>query len=540
MKRLFDSSASTFFTCLVFCTGILLATGITGCQSVPPPKPYQAPTDAVARSGRPYVFYSATEMAEAIQKEEITSLELVKAHLAHIHLHNPALNAIVTLDEDAILKRAAEADRALARGIVWGPLHGVPVTVKDHFAVRNMRTTNAHPEMAEQITLFDATVVERLKAAGAIILGKTNLPFAGMDLQTHNAIFGRTNNPWDLDRTPGGSTGGGGAAVAAGLTPIDIGSDLGGSLRLPAHFTGTYSIKPTENTVSAYGSFPGLLDPDERSVRHMASFGPIARSLDDLKRIFQIISGPDGKDALVMPLAPYPSENRKTINSLRIAWSNNFGGIPVSEEIRDEMALFVKALSDAGATVVREDPDINFEEAWKTWGEMINLQIMYNQPGHIRFFTFLFGWSYRAQTPLLQMVYPLSIEKYLQVLNRRDHFVTGFERFISDWDVFICPVATVPAIEHYPPDAIRSHMPIYTRPITVDGHKLNYYTALLAYAVPFNLTGHPVVTIPAGFTPDGLPIGVQIVGKRWEDLQLLDIAEIIDEVIGAYRPPDGY
>lgn len=540
MKRMFMFTGVSLLRRFAFFTWILLAAIAAGCQSTLPPKPYQAPPDAVEQSGRPYVFYSAAKMAEAIRNGEISSRELVRIHIEHIHLYNPDLNAIVIMDEKAALERAAEADNALARGELWGPLHGVPVTVKDHFAVKNTRTTNAHPNMSEQVTLFDATVVDRLKKAGAIILGKTNLPFLGMDLQTHNAIFGRTSNPWDLTRTPGGSTGGGASAVAAGLSPLDIGSDIGGSLRLPAHFTGTYSLKPTENTVSNYGSFPGIFNPDERSVRYMASFGPIARSIEDLKLAFGIISGMDDKDPLVIPLRQYDHDPEKTIESLRIAWSGNFGGIPISEDTRDVMNSIIKKLSASGAAVVRINPDLNFPDTWKTWGEMIDVQIMHNRPGHFRFFTFLFGWSYRAQTPLLQMVYPLSTQKYFQVLSRRDHFAAGFDRFIEDWDVFICPVASLPAIEHYPPDAIRSNLPIYTRQIAVNGHKLNYYTALSAYTVPFNVTGHPVVTIPAGFSVDGLPIGIQLVGKRWGDEELLEIAKIIDELIDAYREPAGY
>ncbi len=525
---------------LVVLGALIVLAVFSGCRSMPQPKPYEAPHDAAAHSGRPYVFYTAGEMAEAIRQGQISSQELVRIHLSHIYLHNPKLNAIVILDEQGALNRASEADKAIERGEIWGPLHGVPITLKDHFAVRNMRTTNAHPDMSEQLTLFDATVASRLQAAGAVILGKTNMPYVAMDLQTDNVIFGRTNNPWDLNRTPGGSTGGGAAAVAAGLTPIDIGSDMGGSLRLPAHFTGVYSLKPTENAVSGYGSFPGLLSPDERGVRYMASIGPVARSVADLKLAFEIIAGPDGKDSLVIPVQPLAEDNKPAPEALRIAWSNNLGNVPISEETRDVFNQALRELSGAGIHVDRVNPNINFEEAWKTWGEMMDIQVMSNQPGPFRFFFYWLGWSYRAQTPLLQMVYPLSTQKYIRVLSKRDHFVAGFDRFMSEWDVFICPVAAIPAIEHYPPDAVRRNLPMYIRPIAVNGHKLNYYTAMSAYTVPFNLTGHPVVTLPAGFTTDGLPIGLQIVGKRWDDMRLLAIAQIIDDIINAYQEPEGY
>lgn len=540
MKQTFDNTQITVLIRFILSAGIIAFAFIAGCQSMPPPKPYQAPSGVIQKSGSPYVFLSATEMATAIRDKKITSQELVQMHLNHIYLHNPELNAIILLDDKAALKRATQADEALARGEIWGPLHGVPITIKDHFAIKNMVTTNAHPDTAEQITLFDATVVARMKEAGAIILGKTNLPFVSMDLQTSNVIFGKTSNPWNTDYTPGGSTGGGAAAVSSGMSPIDIGSDIGGSLRIPAHFTGTYSFKPTENVVSSHGSFPGLFSQDSRSVRNMSSIGPITRSVEDLKLAFDIILGPDQKDPLVMPIAKYSNDGEKTIGTLRIAWSEEFGDIPVTDDTRKILIGVINKLSNAGSDTVEVAPDIGFPETWETWGEMIDIQIMSRQAGHLRFVSFLMGWSYRARTPLLQMVYPLSTDKYVQVLSRRDLLVTGFERFMSEWDVFICPVATRSAIEHYPPDAIRSNLPIYTRPVQVNGHKLNYFTALGAYATPFNVTGNPVVTIPVGYATNGMPIGLQLVGKRWQDYELLEIARIIDDVVGGYRPPDGY
>lgn len=511
-----------------------------GCQTTPPPKPYQAPPESPRESGRPYVFYTAVEMAEAIRNGEVTSEELVRAHLNHIYLHNPDLNAIITVDGDNAIRQAAEADKAFSRGEIRGPLHGVPVTIKDHFAVRNMRTTNAHPDMKEQVTLFDATVVGRLKDAGAIVIGKTNLPYLAMDLQTRNDVFGRTSNPWDPERTPGGSGGGGAAAVAAGMSPIDIGSDMGGSLRIPAHFTGTYSFKPTENAVSHHGSFPGLFNPERRAVRHMASIGPIARSVRDLELVLEIIAGPDGKDATVTPVQKPSEYGGPDLDSLRIAWSDQFGNVPVTGDTREAMEAFIKKLSDAGITVVRIDPDYDFQAVWKNWGEMNDIQLMYNQPGYIRMFSFVFGWSYRARSPLMQMVYPLSVTKSVEVLSRRDQLIASFDRFMDEWDAFICPAAALPAIEHRSPDAVRLSIPIYTRPLKVDDKQLNYWTAMGAYATPFNVTGNPVVTIPGGYSGTGLPVGVQIVGGRWKDFELLEIAKRIDDVAGAYREPDGY
>jgi amidase len=522
---------------LFFSLVILL---IQGCKTPPSPQTYQAPEGSMSVSGRPIVFMAATEMAAAIRSGQISSVEVVSAHLNHIHKYNPALNAIVIIDEEAALKRAREADAALAKGDWWGPLHGVPVTIKDHFAVKGMRTTNAFPPLADQVTDYDATVVKRLKDAGAIILGKTNLPVLAMDTQTFNPIFGRTNNPWDLARTTGGSTGGGAAAVASGLSPLEIGSDIGGSIRIPSSFCGVYGIKTTENFVSSYGIFPGLFNPERRTVRAMASIGPLARSIDDLKLALSIIAGPDGYDVLV-PVVKTNPPPLKTISDLRIAWSDNFSDVAISQDTRRVLTDFIKQLTIRGCVIEQRNPDhFEFKEAWKIWGQMMDLQINANLPSPVRFIMFALGGIYRSKTPLLQMVYPISYDKYIQVSSQREIMIACLEKFFSDWDVFICPVTTRDAFPHMEPSHISFGYNLYDEPIMVDDKALNYWTACLSYTSPFNMTGHPVVVIPAGYSKDGMPIGVQIVGRRWHDMELLDMAKLIDAAAGNFKTPNDY
>ncbi|MBV8452989.1 MAG: amidase, partial [Deltaproteobacteria bacterium] len=227
------------------------------------------------------IFATAQELAASIRERRISATEVMEAHLAQIAQHNPALNAIVTIDAERALSRAKEADTVLARGEVWGPLHGVPVTIKDAIETAGLRTTGGFPPLADHIPSADASVVSRVRAAGAIIVGKTNVPVLSADYRADNPIFGRTNNPWDLERTPGGSTGGGSAALAAGLSPLEIGSDLAGSLRNPAHYCGVFALKPTEHRVPLTGHIP---EPPKilRGVRHMQTIGPLARSIEDL------------------------------------------------------------------------------------------------------------------------------------------------------------------------------------------------------------------------------------------------------------------
>ena len=225
---------------------------------------------------------------------------MLDAHLTRIARYNPALNAIVTHNEENARAGAREADAALARGEVWGPLHGVPVTIKDSFATAGLRTTSGFPPLTNHIPDSDATAVARLRAAGAIVLGKTNLPLLVHGFQSDNPIFGRTNNPWDHARTPGSSTGGGAAAIAAGLSPLELGSDYGGSVRIPAHFCGIYSLKPTNNRIPLTGHIPEL--PGRRSVRHVATPGPLARCVQDLVLALQVMAGPDPYHPDVPPL----------------------------------------------------------------------------------------------------------------------------------------------------------------------------------------------------------------------------------------------
>ena len=511
------------------------------------------------------VFLPAHQLAEMIRLGRITSREVVEAYLEQISRVNPKLNAIVTLDTEGARKRAQEADEALRRGEIWGPLHGVPVTIKDHYATKGMKTTSSLPELVDYVPKYDATVVDRIRKAGAIILGKTNLPSMAMDIQTNSPVFGRTNNPWDIRRTPGGSSGGDAAAVATGMTALGIGDDLGGSIRIPAHFCGIYGIKPTENFVSSQGVAPGMKGSEFRAVRHMASFGPLARSIEDLRLGLSIIAGPDimNPDVPWVDLSKHPA---KDLKGLRISWSDDFGGVPVTAETREALKSFTEKLAAHGCIVERmkatifndhlkaitqeakdlygvqidDSHPIGFQEAWTTYGKLMDMELGVYQPSFFRLFIYLFGGSIRKDVPMLTMVFPQSYEKYLRTLTERDFFVSAMDSFLSDRDVLLCPVTCTPAFEHIAPWRYFGPYPVYTDPVLVDRKPVKYLVANLSYTSIFNLTGNPVVVIPIGYTRDGIPIGIQIVGKRWRDMELLAIAEELDKVATAYRRPSGY
>lgn len=489
------------------------------------------------------VTMSASELARKIQAGQITSLEVVRAHIDHIKKHNPALNAIVALDEEAALREAKESDEAAARGCFLGCLHGVPVTVKDNVAVKGFKTTHGYLPTADYVPGYDATVVDRLRKEGAIILGKTNLPPLAKDYQTFNPIFGVTNNPWDIKRTPGGSTGGGAAAVAAGLSPLDIGNDLGGSLRIPAHFCGIYGLKPTERLVPRTGLIPGLPKNVRQSLRHLTCVGHLARSVGDLEFCLSVIAGPDGADTDVPPIRPFNYRYDSRPGDIRIAWTDAFPGVPVSAEIQTALKQLADKLSRAGYNVVKTLPaDFDFTMAWQTWGRIGDMEFGANMPlrPFMRFLMFAMGGVSRKDAPLLQVVYPTTYKKYAAELWKREKLISIMDRFMGNYDAFLCPVHPTAAFRHISPDGYFGPYPLYKKKFPFDGHSVNYWVANASYTCIFNLTGHPAGVIPIGQTGDGLPIGVQVVGKRWQDMELLGVMEQVDNVVKAYKRPAGY
>jgi amidase len=453
------------------------------------------------------VFSSTAQLAAAIRAGDVSAVEVLEAHLAQIERFNPALNAVVTLDADGARERARAADAALARGENSGPLHGVPFTLKDALATAGMRTTTGFPPFADHVPQEDSTVAARLKSAGGVLIGKTNVATMLADFQTNNPIFGRTNNPWNVERTPGGSSGGAAAALAAGMTPFEIGTDLSGSIRIPAHFCGLFGLKPTEQRVSLEGMIPGL--PPPRSVRIMSCIGPLARTAEDLAVLYRIIAGPDGRDTDVQPV-PIDSAPVLDLSQLRIAFAPTFPGIPVAAEIRQAIEQLARQLDRAGAIVeAARLPELDFSQELSSAGALIGMITGAFQPDE--------------HTP------PTTLADYLTALHQRDQSMLIWERFFDQWDALLCPVSMVTAFPHCETGS----------PLSVDRQDITYWM-VSAHSTIFNYTGHPAVVLPYTLDRDGLPLGVQVVGKRWGDSRLLSIAHALTAVTGAFRRPPGY
>ena len=479
------------------------------------------------------VFQPLHQIAAAIRDGKISAVTVLDIFLDQIAKHNPSLNAIVTLDEKEAKKQAVLADAELAQGILRGPLHGVPVTFKDTYETAGLLTTSSFKPLANYVPETDATVVARLRQAGAIVLGKTNMPELAMDAQSNSPVFGRANNPWDLERTPGGSSGGSAAAVAAGLSPLDIGSDLGGSVRIPAHYCGVYGFKPTENRISIAGHIPEIPPVKVRGVRHCGCPGILARSIEDCRIALEILEGPDGRDWEIPPIRSNVVKKRE-LRDYRIAWTDDFADFPLDNEVRLAMENMTEELAGLGCRVEKcAPPDFDFLSALETGGQITGTELGIGMPAVARLLLRTRTFTFTTKSTWLEGIrsgLKLDIKKYMAALSKRDAFNTILDKFLTEWDAWLCPVTATCAFPHWKPH----------KPFVVNGQKLNYTASFTNYTAVFNMTGNPVVVLPVAQSSRGLPIGFQLAGRRWHDGELLEVAEQLADAIAPFKQPPGY
>ncbi|HET9488843.1 MAG TPA: amidase [Methylomirabilota bacterium] len=478
-------------------------------------------------------FRPARQLAADITKKRIGCLELLDLYLARVDKYDGALNAVVVRDRDRARARARAADRALARGRAWGPLHGVPLTVKESFDVVGLPTTWGVPAFKDRIATTNAVVVDRLLGAGAVLFGKTNVPAYLADWQSFNAIYGTTNNPWDVSRAPGGSSGGAAAALAAGLTGLEAGSDIGSSIRNPAHFCGVYGHKPTWGIVPRTGqALPWQTAPVDIDV-----VGPLARSADDLSLALSVMAGPEPIEAAGWQLKLRPAR-QKRLRDFKVAFMPDAPGFPVDRDVGDRL----QALADfLGRQRVRVDdrarPVIDTGEAWRVYVRLLraatsdrqsdadfdtNVQIARGlAPDDERYF----AWATRAAV--------LSHRDWLAANEARHRMRLAWARFFATWDLLLCPVAGTAAFPH------DQQGERHERTIVVDGRRVPV-TDHLFWAGFSGACYLPSTAVPCGFTPAGLPVGVQIVGPEYGDLTCLAFARLLEREFQAFVPPPGY
>ena len=456
----------------------------------------------------PLHFRTAGEVAELIRRGDVSSVEVVEACLERIAEINPSLNAVVRLDDEA-LGNARRADAARARGAMAGPLHGVPFTIKDSLDTAGLVTTAGTVGWAGRIPERDATVVARLKAAGGILLGKTNTPEFTWSNETDNDVYGRTSNPYDLTRTPGGSSGGPAAIVAAGGSPFDIGSDTGNSIRQPAHVCGIAGIKPTSGRVPRTGHWPGYAG----ILESLTQFGPMARRVDDLALLLPIIAGPDGEDPHVAPV-PLGDPAAVEIGSLRVVAFTDNGVRPPTPSTSAAVETAATALASAGAAIEwRVPPDIAaVHDAWDRivradgYGWLRRLIAAAGTPGMGTYVNR--SWVRSAKV--------LPGDELTALVELADGLRAGMLRWIHDVDLIVCPTMPLPAIRHGDSNA-------------------DWYGD--TYSDVHNLTGWPAAVVRGGTSPEGLPIGVQLVAPPWREDVALAGARVVEAASGGWQPP---
>jgi len=472
-------------------------------------------------SPSPLPTRSATALARSIRTRAHSSTEVVEAHLARIERAAPSVNAVVTLDAAAARERARAADRALERGEPWGPLHGLPVTVKDQFSTAGLRTTYGLPHYASFVPEADAPLVRRLREAGAILLGKTNLPLAAYDWQCTHPTFGRTNNPRDLSRTPGGSSGGSAAALAAGLAPLELGADVAGSIRVPSHFCGVAGLRPTEGVLP----LDGITPPGRpRTVRHIAVPGPMARTVADLQLGWRALRGPHAPDAFP-DVAPA---------DLRVAVTPALGGVPVDTDTQRTLRRAADALADAGCKVERRDYPVDAEAALATWGLVQGYELTAGLPGPFRVpplrtlvWRGLVRHKYGFLADHMAEGARLSARDYLKALGRRTRLARRLDAALPPGTLWLTPVASIPAFTHRRTGA----------DLAIEGAPVPYALPLAVYNCATAVTGHPILTLPAGRSGEGLPIGLQVHARRGADPFLLAAGQCLEAILDAPSAP---
>lgn len=480
-------------------------------------------------------FGTLTGAARAVRSGEISSLELTQLILGRIERYNPSVNAIVTLLQDEALARARAADEALARGEWWGPLHGVPITVKNALEMSGVRTTAGVPALSNHIPSKDAVVVERLRAAGGVILGNTNVSFMLRDWQSYNDVHGTTNNPWDLERTPGGSTGGGAAALAAGLSYLSVGSDIGGSIRIPAHFSGVYGHKPTLKLVPQRGHIPPLPGgpPSPFGRLNLNVVGPLARSATDLKVALSILGGPDVEEAIAYSWSLPPARGAR-LADYRIGFVMDSPSCPVSSDAKEVLAGAIEALRKAGAPLEEGWPaGVDPAGQYNTYRYLLSAtgasSIPDDQLEELRERARRQDGTREAISALAQTA-PHKV--YQAVDNERMAARGVWQEYFRAHDAFLMPTAFVPAFRHdHRERSLRTiATPEGTRP----------YEDVLFWISFATLAGLPATTAPVGRTREGLPVGMQIMGPYLEDATPIDIAGRMADVVGGFQPPPGF
>ena len=451
---------------------------------------------------------TATDAMVALSTGSISSVELLDAMVQRVERFNPTLNAVVALDVDRARVRAQAADEARARGETWGRLHGLPMTIKDIFATEGLVTTSGHVPFANYVPDTDASAVAALKRAGAIVFAKTNLPEFGGDIQSYNAIHGVCRNPWNPERTSGGSSGGAAVALATGMSVLELGSDIGGSIRVPCHYNGVYGHKSTYGAIDEFGEIP-LPSGWTHAPVDLVVTGPMGRSVADLSLGLDVLTGA-GVGGVPGAALPPASPRALSARGLRVGVWVDDPAAPTSTEIKAAIRAVANLMADYGAIVTETaGPGPSLDEQNLLYQQLLSAAVL----------------SPRSLAA--------THRDWMAADERRHRLIAAYQRFFTGVDVVLAPIAPTTAFTH------RTEGPLNERTLTVDGVTVPYLRHL-AWAGLATLPGLPSTAVPIGRSAEGLPIGMQIIGPKWGDRTTIAVAGMVESLIGGFVPPPGY
>jgi amidase len=480
----------------------------------------------------------AIDLAAAIKNKRISAVTLLECYEERINRLNPGLNAIVATDFANAKSKADIADRAIANGNRFGPLHGVPISIKDNLEVAGMPCTAGATDFKNNQPSRNADLVDSLIKAGAIVFGKSNLPRFAEDFQTYNELFGQTNNPWDLSKTPGGSSGGAAVAVAAGLTAFEIGNDIGGSIRIPAHFCGVYGHKPSYGIVPDRGTVPpppGIFTGDYSLNMDIVVNGPLARSPEDLGIILDLIVQPEAPERKAWKIELPPAKKTKLTDFKVGIWIDH-PACPVDQEIVSRIREVGDKLANEGVNVEEQHPEIDFGRSFEMFTSLLNGALGQAAPTKV-FRSWVAKEAELDHAPDSYRTKQIrgAVQRHRNWLMRdveRQLIRQKWQEYFDRFDVMLCPAVATTAIPH-------DHSSWFDRTITING-KAYPYSNLMGWAGLTNVAYLPSTTAPVGLAANGLPIGLQIVGPYLEDKTCIQFAVLLKQVIGGFTPPPDF
>lgn len=476
-------------------------------------------------------FESASSLARRLRKKELSCVELLEYYFARVDQHNEGLNAIIWQIRDEAMADAKRADAAIAAGDTLGPLHGVPMTIKESYDIAGTPTTWGVPALKDNIASHDALSVERMRKAGVVFFGKTNVPLNLSDFQSYNDIYGTTNNPYDVTRVPGGSSGGSAASLAAGMTGIESGSDIGGSIRNPAHFCGVFGHKPTWNLLPPRGhAMPGILSPSDLSV-----IGPLGRSAEDVEIATRAMAGPNEIESYGLKLEL--PEFTKSISDLKVAVWRDDDMAPVDSSVSARVDMTAEALRSAGAQIDFDArPDFTSTHTHFTYQSLLSATMACRVPEEQFQRNIEAASSLDAADESLDAVIRRSqvarFREWVQANEQRTHIRWAWFKFFEDYDIVLMPIMATSAFPH-------AQGPFHERSVMVNGEPQSYFLQVFWAGLVTNAY-LPSTIVPTGLDTHGLPIGIQVVGPEYGDLTTLGVARFLEQQGFQFQPPSGY